>query len=358
MTPAPPSKRPLRRASPRTDVTPTRAAAASRALAALSLAAAQARAQPAPAPPPTPPDRAPTLAPWAETPPPRRDAPSPEGEGDALDASEALPVPVARRWPARRPARPREAAEYPWEPGTSLGASRRVRETPDLGVGAYFQLPTARIVRYGDVMAHYLSALGWLGARYGLTRRVDVGLGVPYYLYGLSVDARVLFYEREGFAAAWWGMATVPFRGDADRATDCLGFTWNFAGLGWASGPLVTWWSDRLALSGGLHLAQRTGLGGVWLMGHVTADLRLVNGVKLLAQGFALAELSRESRARAEALLGDGGRRVLPYALGGVRFYTRRFSADLGLLAPLSPAAPLYTERLGVLPWVSLSHLF
>jgi hypothetical protein len=41
-----------------------------------------------------------------------------------------------------------------------------------------------------------------------------------------------------------------------------------------------------------------------------------------------------------------------------VRFYTRRFSADLGVLAPLSSDAPLWSERLAVIPWIALQHLF
>lgn len=297
------------------------------------------------------------LAPWAETRPTVRDEAPPT---DAVsDAEHTLPpAPVARHWPTIRPPTPRPAVEYAWTPGTSLATGPRLRETPDLGAVGYFQTPSARLLRLGDVLAQYVSALGWAGVRYGLSRRIDVGVGIPFYLYGISLDARVGFIQRDGFAASWWGYVTVPFRNDADRPTDCLGFTWNYAAVGWASGPLLTWWKGRWAVNAGVHLAQRTGLGGVWLLSHATLDFRVVDGVKLLAQVLSLYELSLESRERAGSLLGNGTPRFLPYALGGARFYTRRFFADLGLLAPLSSDAPLYSDRLPVLPWVSLSHLF
>jgi hypothetical protein len=38
--------------------------------------------------------------------------------------------------------------------------------------------------------------------------------------------------------------------------------------------------------------------------------------------------------------------------------YTRRFYADLGVLVPLSPQAPLWSDRIAALPWITLSHLF
>jgi len=221
-----------------------------------------------------------------------------------------------------------------------------------------FQMPTARLLRLGDVMGQYVGYLGWVGLRYGLSRRVDVGAGVPFYLLGVSLDVRVAFVQSSRFAAAWWGYATIPFVPEGDRPAAYLGFTWAYAGLGWASGPLLTWWNHRITLSAGLHLAQRTGLGGVWLLGHASATVRLFDGIKVVAQAVVLHELTPEARERAGALLGDGNTRTLPYALGGLRLYTRRFFADLGVLVPLSPAAPLWSERIAALPWITLSHLF
>ncbi len=266
--------------------------------------------------------------------------------------------PRALRWPRRTlPAPP--TALYPWPPGQSLAPpGGRPEDTPDLGVVQVFQMPTARLLRLGDVMGQYVGHLGWVGLRYGLSRRIDVGLGVPYYLLGLSVDVRVAFVQSSRFAAAWWGYASVPFVPSADRPTAYLGFTWSYAGLGWATGPLLTWWSTRLSVSVGLHLAQRTGLGGAWFLGHLSADVRILDGVKLLAQAVVLTEVSPEAHDRAAPLLHEGGLRTLPYALGGMRLYTRRFFADLGVLVPLSPAAPLWSDRIAALPWITLSHLF
>lgn len=237
---------------------------------------------------PAPPPASTLTSPWADTPEAPSTAALPEG------------VPTARRWPRRTlPVRP--APDYVWPPGQSLVApGGRPEDTPDLGVVQHFQMPTARLLRLGDVMGQYVGHLGWVGLRYGLARRVDVGVGVPYYLLGVSVDVRVAFVQSEHFSAAWWGYATVPLSPTGDRPTAYLGFTWDYAGLGWASGPLVTAWTGRVSVSAGLHLAQRTGLGGVWLLAHASADLRVVDGVKLLVQGVALGE-SRPSRGPAPA---------------------------------------------------------
>lgn len=273
-------------------------------------------------------------------------------EGIAPLSVDAAP-PRAARWPTITPRPARPAAP------TVLGYSGpRALPRDDPGEGHYFQMPTARLLRYGDIEGHYLSALGWVSARAGLSRYVDVGVGVPYYLTGISVEARVAFVQRPRFSAAWWGYATVPFLEGGAHSTTSLGFTWRFAGIGWATGPLVTATLGRVTLNAGLHVAQRTGLGGAWLLSHVTVDVRVLDGFKVLVQGAGFFEVARESGVRATDLLGNGGHRVLPYAIAGVRFFTRRFAADMGVLVPLSDEAPLYSRRLAVLPWISLSHLF
>ncbi len=294
--------------------------------------------------------------PWGETLVPAPDSPDAGNDTDSVsDARSSIgPVPHARRWPNVRP-RPSASAVVEAPPPVDAMARDTVG---DLGVVQYFQFPSARLLRYGDVVGQYVSHLGWGAARFGLSRRIDVGVGVPFYVYGISVDARVAFVQSQRFAAAWWGYASVPFRVEADRSTSCLGFTWAYGGMGWVMGPLFTFWQGRLTVSTGLHLAQRTGLGGVWLLGHLTVDFRITDGVKALAQTFALYEVSLEHGEGAGALLGNGTPRLLPYALGGVRFYTRRFFADLGLLVPLAEASPLYSDRLAALPWVSLGHRF
>ena len=232
------------------------------------------------------------------------------------------------------------------------------RGSDDPGMTQHFQMPSAVLLRYGDFAGMYLTHLGWVGLRRGLTRSIDVGVGLPFYFLGVSVDARVAFVQREGFAAAWWAYATVPFVGQGDRPASQLGFTWSYAGLGWATGPLVSLWNNRIGVHAGVHLAQRTGLGGAWLLSHVTADVRLVEGIKLLVQAVSFNELSLEKSDNARPLIGNGSARWLPYALAGVRFYTRRFSADMGAMAPLSRDCPLWSERLAVIPWVALTHRF
>lgn len=260
-------------------------------------------------------------------------------------------VPSASRWPPPRPSRPRRGAP-------PLLPRRPPALDPDPGAGGYFQVPTARLLRYGDLAAAYISALGWIGLRYGLTRHIDVGVGVPFYFAGLSVDARVAFAQGRGASAAWWFYATIPAIPEGDRASSSLGFTWSYAGVGWASGPLVTLWGRRVTASFGAHIAQRTGLGGVWILSHATLAVRIIDGVKALAQAVTLYEAAEERAPRAESLLGNGARRFIPYALVGTRLYTRRFAADLGALIPLSEDAPLYSARLPAIPWIALQHTF
>jgi len=208
------------------------------------------------------------------------------------------------------------------------------------------------------VLGTYVGALGWAGVRYGVSRYVDVGAGVPFYFAGLSVDARVGFAQGAHVAAAWWAYATVPFLAQGERPSSSLGFTWAYAGIGWATGPVVTLWGGRVTANVGLHIAQRAGLGGVWILGHATLDVRITDGVKVLAQTVVLYEASPERAARADALLGNGDPRLLPYSVFGVRLHTRRFSSDLGALVPLASDIPLHAERLPVVPWIALSHLF
>lgn len=284
--------------------------------------------------------------------PPWRGAPSRAPVGGPAGVRVEPGVPVAARWPAPQRVRVRRAIPLP---------RLRVRapeRDPDPGAGGYFQMPTARVLRYGDLAGTYLSALGWVGVRYGVTRNIDVGVGVPFYFAGLSVDLRVVFAEGRGVTAAWWGYATVPFVGEGERASSSLGFTWSFAGLGWLTGPLVTFAGGRVTANFGVHIAQRTGLGGLWALSHATLAVRIIDGVKALAQGLALYEVVEERAPRADALLGNGAPRLIPYGLAGVRLYTRRFAADLGALVPLSADAPLHSEQIPVLPWIALQHTF
>ncbi|MEZ4392309.1 MAG: hypothetical protein R3A48_14565 [Polyangiales bacterium] len=258
--------------------------------------------------------------------------------------------PRATRWPAPRRARPvRRAAVIP--------PPRSIDRDPDPGAGAYFQTPTARVLRYGDFAATYVSALGWVGVRYGVTRHVDVGVGVPFYFAGLSVDARVAFAQGRGVSAAWWAYATVPSRRGRARLEQ-PGIHLVLRGPGLGDWPRRDALGRRVTANLGLHVAQRTGLGGLWVLSHATLAVRIIDGVKALAQAVTLYEVAEERAPRAEALLGNGSPRFIPYALAGARLYTRRFSADLGALVPLSAAAPLYSEQIPVIPWIALQHTF
>lgn len=286
---------------------------------------------------------------------PVRAQPTPWSVTSPQATSEPVPAspPMVLRWP-RIPA----AQGLRFTPAEPVPEVAPPSTASDPGAGAYFQMPTGRVLRYGDFMGTYMSALGWVGLRYGFSRHLEVGVGLPFYFTGLSVDARVSFVRGSNVAAAWWAYATVPVLPSGDRPASSLGFTWAWAGLGWATGPVLTLWGDRVAASVGLHLAQRTGLGGAWLLGHATLDVRIIDGVKFLAQAVVFHEASQERAARAESLLGNGSARLLPYALAGVRLYTRRFSADLGAMAPLARDVPLASDKLPVLPWLALSHLF
>jgi hypothetical protein len=279
-------------------------------------------------------------------------SPAPWANAPALPSPAAPPPPrAAPSWPAVVPPAPTAAAP-------TLPTVRAPREAYEPAADHHFQLPTGRMMRLGDLQGHYIGHLGWLGVRYGLSRVIDVGVGLPYYFAGISADARVAIVQRQGFAAAWWGYVTVPFKPDGDSPSANLGFTWAYAGMGWLTGPLVSVWTQRFGVHVGAHVAQRTGLGGLWFVGHVTLDLRLTESLKLIAQGITFYEVAEERADGARALLGNGTARFLPYGLGGVRFHTRRFAADVGVLVPLSAQSPLHSESLVVLPWMSLSHLF
>ncbi len=285
----------------------------------------------------------------AQHPPPWGATEGPAASSAPVDA----PVPAVTVWPAPRPTATRPTEEEP-----DLATRPLHRGAEDPGMTQHFQMPSAVLLHYGDFAGMYLSHLGWAALRRGFTRYIDAGVGVPFYLLGISLDVRVAFVQREGFAAAWWGYASIPFLAHGDTPSSELGFTWSWAGMGWATGPLVSLWNDRVGVHVGVHLAQRTGLGGVWLLSHVTADVRIVEGIKVLVQGVSFNELSLERSDVSHALAGNGPSRWLPYLLGGIRFYTRRFSADMGVLAPLSRDCPLWSDRLAVIPWVSLMHRF
>jgi hypothetical protein len=197
-----------------------------------------------------------------------------------------------------------------------------------------------------------------VGLRHGLSRVVDVGVGLPYYFAGISADMRVAIVQYEGFAMSWWGYLTVPFKPRGDTAASNFGFTWAYAGMGWLTGPLFSLGASRFGAHLGLHVAQRTGLGGLWFVGHVTFDVHLHESLALLAQGLVFYEIAEETADGARALLGNGTARFLPYTLAGVRLHTRRFAADVGALVPLNDQAPLHSNGFVVLPWMSISHLF
>ena len=55
----------------------------------------------------------------------------------------------------------------------------------------------------------------------------------------------------------------------------------------------------------------------------MTAEVRIIEGIKFLLQGVSFNELSLEKSETARPLVGNGAARWLPYALAGVRFYTR-----------------------------------
>lgn len=286
--------------------------------------------------------------------------PAPWGAAPPASGAATAPPPArvpSGAWPSRPAPAPPPGPPTALTPGLAA-ANARLQEATDPAYDHAFQMPNARVLRVGDLMGHYVGHLGWVGARYGLTRSIDVGAGVPYYFLGISLDARVSFVQRPGLAASWWAYVSVPFQADGDSSTSSLGFTWAHAGMGWMTGPLVSIWGRRAGFHAGVHVAQRTGLGGLWLFSHATVEVQVVAGMKAIGQMIALYEVAPETGDRARALLGNEQPRFLPYALAGMRLFTRHFAADFGALVPIVAEAPLASERLPVLPWVSLAHLF
>lgn len=122
-------------------------------------------------------------------------------------------------------------------------------------------MPTARLLRIGDVMGHYISHLGWAGVRFGLTRSIDVGVGMRHTTSSASPSTPGSPRSvAKAWPALWWAYASVLAAAGGDSATTNFGFTWAHAGMGWITGPLVSVWGDRAGFHGGAHLAQRTGL--------------------------------------------------------------------------------------------------
>jgi hypothetical protein len=238
-------------------------------------------------------------------------------------------------------------------------AAPGVEPTPDPSASQHFAMPAARIVARGDRVVTLGSLLGWVGLRFGAHRRVDVGVGLPFGLAGVSVDARVVLVQRPRWALSGWALAQISMA-PGGSAGELLGFTWAGGGPWWVLGPLASIWSDRGGLHLGAHVGQRALLGGLWGLAHATVELRVVDGVKFLGQGVLLTELRAEQASTVGrlTLLGNGGSRVMPYATLGARLHTRQSAVDVGALVVFSDRALFAYGPVSVWPWLSASHAF
>ncbi|MDP3278986.1 MAG: hypothetical protein Q8Q09_27585 [Deltaproteobacteria bacterium] len=235
----------------------------------------------------------------------------------------------------------------------------RPPEATDPAQGATFAMPTARLPYAHDNTLELGSLLGWVAVRRGLHRRVDVGVGLPFALVGLSADVRVALVRERAWALALWGMTQVPIH-PGPGATDFLGFTWGGGGPWWAAGPLLSVGGEGGGVHVGVHVGQRALLGGLWGLAHASFDLRVTEGVKLLAQVVVLGELAQEQAARTalRSLLGNSQPRVMPYGLLGARLFGRKSAVDVGLLIIGGERSLLAYGPISVWPWLRASHSF
>jgi hypothetical protein len=261
--------------------------------------------------------------------------------------------------PSPEPEPPEESSSPPPAPApNTVNTREHYGTTPDPAFSYNFQMPTARPIHEGDVMASLASDLGWVGVRYGFTRRFDAGIGVPFYVAGLSADARYALYLGDGAAVSLFAYATVPFLPSDGAASSWLGFTWHGGGPAWVAGPLVSVWGSRAAIHLGAFAAQRVLLGGAWTIVHLTIEGRISDGVAAIAQGVLAMEVVNESgNVNTHPLIGNAQPRVFPYAIAGLRLHSRKFAVDFGVLAVLSSDAPLGSGSV-VWPWTSVSQTF
>lgn len=234
-----------------------------------------------------------------------------------------------------------------------------VLQAPDPAAQHVFQLPTARPLRLGDATVETGSLLGWAGVRYGFTRGFDAGVGVPFYLAGLSLEVRGTPLLRDHYALSLWAHASIPFHPGEGSPSSFMGFTWRGGGAAWLAGPLGSIWGRQVAVHAGLLLGQRVLLLGLWAGGHVALDVRANDFIRVLAGAVVLAEGVPE-RADPEtfSLARSQGGRVLPYATLGMRLHTRRFAVDLGVVGAFGVGTPLSLGAFSIWPDVVALYQF
>jgi hypothetical protein len=245
-------------------------------------------------------------------------------------------------------------------PSSAQGEPERYARTPDPTGWQYFAMPGARTLAQGDGAVSVGSLLGWVALRYGAHRRVDVGVGVPYALVGVAADVRIALVSEQSWALSAWVMAQVPVHPGTSVAGDFFGFTWGGGGAWGAVGPLVSIFGDRGGVHFGAHVAQRVSMGGLWGLAHLSADVRVADGVKILGQALVFAEMVNESSATIgrRALIGNQQPRVMPYGTLGVRLFNRRSSVDVGALVIVGDKSLLAYGPVSVWPWLSAVHAF
>ncbi|MFO0558127.1 MAG: hypothetical protein U0269_08915 [Polyangiales bacterium] len=286
-------------------------------------------------------------------------APAPPSSGEA-SAGERGATTSAAQTSAAQTAQTTSAFGPVVGPSVAQGEPERYARTPDPTGWQYFAMPGARTLAQGDGAVSVGSLLGWVALRYGAHRRVDVGVGVPYALVGVSADVRIALVSERSWALSAWVMAQVPVHPGTSVAGDFFGFTWGGGGAWGAVGPLVSIFGDRGGVHFGAHVAQRVSMGGLWGLAHLSADVRVADGVKILGQALVFGEMVNESSATVgrRALIGNQQPRVMPYGTLGVRLFNRRSSVDVGALVIVGERSLLAYGSVSVWPWLSAVHAF
>jgi hypothetical protein len=292
-------------------------------------------------------------APWAPEPVAAASASPPDGSTANVSRGETPRV-ASRAAPPNATAASGSLASPVNAPPDRYGA------TPDPAFTHTFQMPTARPLRHGDTMITVLGDLGWIGIRYGFTRRFDAGIGIPYYVAGMTVDARYAVVLADHAALSIWGLGTVPFDPGVNDPTSFFGFNWRGGGPGWMLGPVVSLWGARAGFHAGAQAAQRVLMGGLWAMVHMSVDVKIADSVRAIAQGVLMSEVigERTTGPAARALVGNTQPRIHPYLVIGARVHSRRFAVDFGALMSFAAEAPLAPGTPGIWPWACVSQTF
>ncbi len=233
------------------------------------------------------------------------------------------PYPPGTYYP---PPPPPPVAPVAPEDESALPAPSGGRVRADPAWTEYFWLPTARTLRARDIAMQYIGYLGLLGVRYGVVEDIDIGIGLPYYVLGLTADIRAALVQTDSVAFSFWGMAHMPLLRDVLDGRGPVQ-----AGMMYFAGPLLSFWGDKAGVHLGAQIAG-TSLGRVTLVAHGTVEVRMGGAMKIILETVNVFSLNEPFFPCRDAV---GSSTVLPHILTGVRLHSRRVAVDVGLLYPL-----------------------